>query len=88
MIGRFYFLTALLSLLLIAALAHFSLFDRENLFQKQRELVAVTDLDSPALSVEYFEPRLRRFERSLNPAYPELLPTDRLDFVYGDLNGK
>jgi len=34
------------------------------------------------LSVEWFEPRVRVFERAQNSIYPELLPIDRLGFVY------
>jgi hypothetical protein len=88
MIARFYTFGAFLLFLILAVAVHFLFFDRTGTLERQRELVAVTGLDSPALSVEYFEPRLRRFEPSLDPAYPELLPTDRLDFVYGDLDGK
>ncbi len=88
MIARFYGIAALLFFLLIAAFSHYFLSDRTGMERRLAATVAVTGLDSPALSVQWFEPRLRRFEASLNPAYPELLPTDRLDFVYGDLYGK
>jgi hypothetical protein len=88
MTARFYLLCAVLAFMLLAMLGHFLLFDRSAVLAKQRALVEVTGLDSPALSVAWFEPRLRRFEASLDPAYPELLPTDRLDFVYGELYGR
>ena len=88
MIARFYTIAAFLSVLLIAAFSHYLLSDRKGMQEALVRTVAVTGLDAPALSVEWFEPRLRRFEASLDPAYPELLPTDRLDFVYGDLYGK
>ena len=88
MIGRFYLLVAFLCFLVLGVSVHFFTFDRAGVLERQRELVAVTGLDSLALNVEWFEPRVRRFEASIDPAYPELLPTDRLDFVYGDLYGK
>ncbi len=88
MIARFYAVAAFLLFLLLAAFSHYLLSDRAGMQQRLADTVAVTGLDSPALSVQWFEPRLRRFEASLDPAYPELLPTDRLDFVYGDLYGK
>jgi len=88
MTSRFYLIFASLVLLLFAMLGDYFLFDRSEMLAKQRALVELSGLDSPTLSVAYFEPRLRRFEASFNLAYPELLPSDRLDFVYGDLYGK
>ncbi len=88
MIRPFCVLTAFLLGLVLLAAGHYAGFDRTSVLQKQRALVAVTGLDAPALSVAWFEPRERRFEAAVNPAYPELLPPDRLDFVYGDLYGK
>ncbi len=88
MTSRFYLIFASLALLLFVMLGHYFLFERSALLAKQRALVELTGLDSPTLSVAWFEPRLRRFEAPFNLAYPELLSTDRLDFVYGDLYGK
>jgi len=88
MIRPFYLLTAFLSGLILLAAGHYLSVDRQSMLREQRRLVAVTGLDAPALSVAWFEPRERRYEAAVNPAYPELLPPDRLDFVYGDLYGK
>ncbi|WP_292658921.1 hypothetical protein [Nitratifractor sp.] len=88
MIRPFYTLMAFLLGLVLLAAGHYARFDRDGVLEKQRALVAVTGLDAPALSVSWFEPRERRYEAAVNPAYPELLPPDRLDFVYGDLYGK
>ncbi len=88
MIRPFYAVMAGLFGLLLLMAGHYARFDRAGVLEKQRTLVAVTGLDAPALSVAWFEPRERRFEAALNPAYPELLPPDRLDFVYGALYGK
>jgi len=88
MIVRFYAVVGVLAILLAAVAVHYLSVDRRGTLQWQRDLVAVTGLDAPALSVEWFEPRERRFEAAVNFAYPELLPPDRLDFVYGDLYGK
>jgi len=86
--GRFYALIVLLAILLAAVGMHYLSVDRRGIELRQRALVAVTGLDAPALGVAWFEPRERRFEAAVNFAYPELLPPDRLDFVYGDLYGK
>ena len=88
MIARFYAVAAFLFFLLIAAFSHYLLSDRTGMQRRLADTAAVTGLAAPALSAEWFEPRERRFEAPLNPAYPELLPTDRLDFVYGELYGK
>ena len=88
MIRPFYVVMVGLFGLLLLMVGHYAGFDRTGVLQKQRALVAVTGLDAPALGVEWFEPRERRYEAAVNPAYPELLPPDRLDFVYGDLYGK
>ncbi|WP_456431577.1 hypothetical protein [Nitratifractor sp.] len=88
MIRPFYALAGFLLGLVLLAAGHYVRFDRAGVLEKQRTLVAVTGLDAPALSVAWFEPRERRYEAAVNPAYPELLPPDRLDFVYGALYGK
>ncbi len=88
MIRPFYTLTVFLLGLILLAAGHYWSVDRGGMVQKQQALVSVTGLDAPALGVEWFEPRERRYEAAVNPAYPELLPPDRLDFVYGDLYGK
>ena len=73
---------------MVGVFFHFLITDRDGLRHRIGQTVAVTGLASPALNAAWYEPRLRRFEASLNPAYPELLAPDRQSFVYGDLYGK
>jgi len=43
---------------------------------------AITQIPSASLSVAWYEPRIRLYEEAHNPAYPQMQPIDRLDFVY------
>jgi hypothetical protein len=88
MIRAFYGSALVLLLLLLAVGFHFVTTDRKGIREGVWRTVAVTGLASPALNAAWYEPRLRRFEASLNSAYPELLAPDRQSFVYGDLYGK
>jgi len=88
MIRAFCASAAFLCLLVLGVLLHYLLTDRAGLQGRIDRLAAVTGLAAPALHAAWYEPRLRRFEASLNPAYPELLTPDRQNFVYGDLHGK
>jgi hypothetical protein len=88
MIRAFYASAGVLLLLLAGVLLHYLMTDRSGLQARIDRTVAVTGLAAPALCAAWYEPRLRRFEASLNPAYPELLTPDRQNFVYGDLYGK
>jgi hypothetical protein len=50
-----------------------------------RTLAAVTELtglSSPALSTAFYEPRVLHRQKVENPAYPQMLPINRMDFVY------
>ncbi len=72
-----------LSLLLGAMLTHYTLTDRSASNAAISQLVAVTGLDTPALGVAWYAPRmLSRQSQARNPAYPELEPVLRSDYVY------
>ena len=88
MIRAFYVSVGVLLLLLAGVLLHYLLTDRSGLQERIERTVAVTGLASPALHAAWYEPRLRRFEASLNPATPELLSPERQNFLYGDLYGR
>ena len=88
MIRSFYTLIAILIILVVMTGAHYLLSDRSGMQGVIDRTVAVTGLASPALGALWYEPRLRRFEASINPVYPELLSPDRFGFVYGGLYGR
>lgn len=43
---------------------------------------ALTRVPGPALSVHYFEPRVRAYKDFSNTLYPDMTPIDYMDFVY------
>ena len=72
-----------LSFFLGAMLTHYTLTDRTTLDKALSQLVTVTGLDTPALGVAWYAPRmLSRQSQAHNPAYPELDPIVRSDYVY------
>ena len=72
-----------LSLLLGTMLTHYILTDRTTPNKALSQLVAVTGLDTPALGSAWYAPRLlSRQSQARNPAYPELAPIVRSEYVY------
>ena len=71
-------------LFLIAAVAiHYTTSDHDRLLQSQQALTSLTGLDDLAYGAAWTALRLlRRQARTHNPAYPELDPIIRSDFVY------
>ena len=69
-------------------LIHYFSFDRDSYNKSLKRYTKLTTLSSIAYSVSWFEPRVRRFESSINRANPQLPTQDRLIFVYGDGNVK
>jgi len=45
-------------------------------------LVHLTQHSSLAFGVSWYEPRLRRYQKAIFAPYPELVPADRLGFIY------
>ncbi len=72
-----------LSFLLGTMLTHYILTDRTAPDKVLSQIVAVTGLDTPALGVAWYAPRLlSRQSQARNPAYPELEPVLRSEYVY------
>jgi len=42
----------------------------------------ITEITSPSLSVAYYEPRVLFYEKTLNPAYPQMQTMNKMDLVY------
>ena len=70
---------------LIISLIHYYRFNFDRYYSNVSNYSSLTRLVSPAYSSSWYEPRIRRFEQSINPSSPQLLPFDRFDFIYGDL---
>jgi len=50
--------------------------------EEVRQVVRVTGLPVPSLSVAYYEPRVLFYENAANPAYPQMQIINRMDLVY------
>ncbi len=77
-------LVAFLILLSGVIMGHYWLYDRAVPLKRLGQVVALTQIVSPALSVTYAEPRLLFYEEPSNPAYPQMQPINRMDFVYAE----
>jgi len=63
-------------------LLHSVTYDKSGQISRLSNLVEVTGISSPSLSVAYYEPRLFLHDDAINPAYPEMQPIDKMDLVY------
>ena len=76
-------LLLVLTLFLGIMLTHYTLTDRTTPNKALSQIVAVTGLDTPALGVAWYAPRmLSRQSQARNLAYPELDPIVRSEYVY------
>ncbi len=72
----------LLVLSVIFMAGHYLSYDREVLQETNQKITALTQFSTPTLSVAYYEPRVFFYETASNPAYPQMQPINRMDFVY------
>ena len=84
MIKPFYVAGTLLLLILVAIGAHYALGDREGIDSGINAVAGMTRMSSPSFSVAYYEPRIGGVQAAVNIAYPEMMPLDRMDFVYAE----
>jgi len=83
MLKRLYLLVALLSLLVVFVIAHYSMFSqRGRITEAVNQIAEITQMVSLSLGSAYYEPRVRRVGEYGNPVYPEMIPINRMDFVY------
>jgi len=82
MIKLFYAVGALLLLIIIVMGVHYILGDRKSVSDGVNAVAGLTRISSPSFSVAYCEPRIGGVEEAVNIAYPEMMPLDRMDFVY------
>ena len=76
-------LFAILLLLVAATGVHYLLADRDASRDTLDAVVSVTGISQPSLGVAWYAPRmLTEAATADNPAYPELDPLRRSDYVY------
>ena len=82
MLKPFIAAVAILLLMVASVLLHSMLTKREKLTESINSVAAISSVGSLSLSVAYYEPRLFMIEDARNPSYPEMIPINRMDFVY------
>lgn len=82
MIKLFFILVSLLMLMVGIAFIHYAGTSSQASQQDLERISTVTQIVSPSLSVAYYEPRVLFVEKGSNPAYPQMQPIDKMDFVY------
>ena len=61
---------------------HYRHYKREPIEGALQQITRLTQFVSPALGVSYYEPRVLLYEKTSNPAYPQMQQLNRMDFVY------
>ncbi len=82
MIKPFYAAGTLLFLIIIAMGAHYIFGERKSVSDGINAAAGLTRISSPSFSVAYYESRTGGVKEAVNIAYPEMMPLDRMDFVY------
>ncbi len=74
---------SIMMFLAAGVLLHSMTYDGSRETSRLLSLVEVTGLSSPSLSVAFYEPRVFLYDETINPAYPQMQPINRMDFIYG-----
>jgi len=61
---------------------HYIYHDGETSQKMLQNISSMTQVSSASLSVAYYEPRVLFYEKMDNPAYPQMLSINKMDFVY------
>ncbi len=76
-------LFAVLLLLIGVTAGHYLSAERRVSYDAVTSVVKLTGISQPSLGVVWYAPRLlNEADEAVNPAYPELDPIQRSDFVY------
>lgn len=81
MIKPFLAIVGALFIMLLMISIHYLFFDDKSVNAKLSKITAFTYSSRPSWSVSYYEPRIL-LNRSTNIVYPEMMPINRMDFVY------
>ena len=83
LLKQFQLLILFMGVSLLVVLVHYSTFDDRE--KKQLSAVSsVTKFSSPSLSVAYYEPRILLYDKTVNPAYPQMQTINKMDLVYAE----
>ena len=82
MIKPFFVLLGLLMMLVGMVSIHYFYSDDETSQKMLQNISSITQVSSASLSVAYYEPRVLFYEKMDNPAYPQMLSINKMDFVY------
>ena len=61
---------------------HYFYSDDKTSEKMLQNISSITQVSSASLSVAYYEPRVLFYEKMDNPAYPQMLSINKMDFVY------
>ncbi len=82
MIKPFFVSLGLLMMLVGMVSIHYIYHDGETSQKMLQNISSMTQVSSASLSVAYYEPRVLFCETMDNPAYPQMLSINKMDFVY------
>jgi len=80
------FLILIVTWILSLLIATFHYLSLKESTQTKEALFSLIKNSSISFSVSWYEPRLKRFEKSTYSPYPEFPSAQRLSFTYGALN--
>lgn len=82
MIKPFFVSLGVLMMLVSMVFMHYFYSDDEISQKMLQNISSITQVSSASLSVAYYEPRVLFYEKMDNPAYPQMLSINKMDFVY------
>ena len=82
MVKEFFMFVLVLFSMAVAVLLHYTMHDVTVQKSEISRIVSLTKLATPSLSVAFYEPRVFLLENAVNPAYPQMQPINKMDFVY------
>ena len=82
MIKEFSILVSMILLLTGFVSVHYFSYNGSPSQKTLSSIAEITEISSPSLSVAYYEPRVLFYEKTLNPAYPQMQAMNKMDLVY------
>jgi len=84
MIKPFFVSLGLLMIFVGMVSIHYFYSDDDTSEKMLQNISSITQVSSASLSVTYYEPRVLFYEKMDNPAYPQMLSINKMDFVYAE----
>jgi len=82
MVKEFFMFGLFVLLMAVGIVSHYMTYNATEQASEISRIVSLTKLASPSLSVAFYEPRIFLLEHAANPAYPQMQPINKMDFVY------